>query len=106
MGKSVLALGPDPVFADFTRLLHLNPHLILSFIETQLEELRSAGYGVTGCLPDTGETAEATLARLLRSRSFDCVMFGRRPARCRASFPVREAAQSRSCRSFSGEVLL
>ena len=76
MPKSVLALGLDPAFADFTEFPHLTPALIMSFIDAQLERLRRLGYDVQSCLVDLGETAEAVTAKHLQSREFDCVMIG------------------------------
>jgi hypothetical protein len=67
MPKSVLALGLDPVFADFTQLPGLTPGLIKGFIDSQLERLRGLGYEVHSCLVDLGETAEA-VARTRSSR--------------------------------------
>ena len=76
MRKSVLALGLDPQFADFTKLPNLTPELIRDFIDAQLDRLRGSGYDVTSCLVDMGNTAEAEVKRHLESRQFDCVMFG------------------------------
>ena len=76
MQKSVLALGLDPCFADFTQLPGMTPELIRAFIDAQLERLRGLGYGVESCLVDLGETAEAVTSQLLKSRSFDCVVIG------------------------------
>ena len=76
MQRCVLAVGLDPVFADFTKFPQLMPELIRSFIDTQLAKLRDVGYDVTSCLVDTGNTAESVLTRHLQSRQFDCVMFG------------------------------
>lgn len=76
MSKSVLALGVDPVFADFTAFPELTPDLIRAFIDAQLERLRGLGYDVESCLVDLGETAEIVTRRHLESRRFDCVMIG------------------------------
>jgi hypothetical protein len=76
MPKSVLALGLDPVFADFTQLPGLTPGLIKGFIDSQLARLRGLGYEVDSCLVDLGETAEAVATRCLKSRIFDCVVIG------------------------------
>lgn len=73
---SVLALGLDPVHADFKEFPHLTPDLIKSFIDSQLQRLRGLGYEVESCLVDRGDTAEAVLAQHLQSRKFDCVMIG------------------------------
>ena len=76
MPKSVLALGLDPAFADFTQFPDLTPEAIARFIDSQLERLRTLGYEVISCLVDSGETAETVTARCLASRNFDCVMIG------------------------------
>src|SRR4051812_14790919 len=73
---SVLAIGLDPAFADFTQLPGLTPELVKAFIDAQLDRLRGLGYEVDGCLVDRGDTAEAVAARHLQSRKFDCVMIG------------------------------
>lgn len=73
---SVLALGLDPEFADYSQMPALTPGLVGAFIDAQLERLREAGYEVDSCLVDTGATAEATLVRYLESKHFDCVMIG------------------------------
>jgi hypothetical protein len=76
MRKTVLALGLDPIFADFTEFPQLTPELIRAFIDSQLERLAGLGYVVHSCLVDLGETAEAVLAEHLKSQSFDCVVIG------------------------------
>lgn len=76
MAKRVLALGLDPVFADFSQMPGLTPELVRHFIETQLEGVRALGYGVRSCLVDTGNTAEALVAEFLDEETYDCVMFG------------------------------
>jgi hypothetical protein len=76
MPKTVLALGLDPAFADFTQFPQLTPDLVRTFIESQLERLRGLGYEVVSCLVDLGETAEATTEQCLKSRQFDCVVIG------------------------------
>jgi len=73
---SVLALGLDPVFADYTKMPGLTPELVRAFIDSQLARLSDSGYEVESCLVDLGETAEAETASRLRKRRFDCVMIG------------------------------
>jgi hypothetical protein len=70
--KSVLAIGIDSVFADFSRL----PDLTRAYIDTQTERLRALGYEVESCLIELGERAEQTVEFALRSRAFDCVVIG------------------------------
>src|SRR5262245_1173251 len=76
MTKSVLALGLDPVFADYSQMPGLTPALVRSVVDAQLDRLRALGYDVVSCLVDLGETAESVTARALDGRSFDCVLFG------------------------------
>lgn len=73
---SVLALGLDPAFADFTEFPQLTPDLINAFIASQLDRLRGLGYEVDSCLVDLGDTAEAVTSQHLHSRKYDCVMIG------------------------------
>ena len=76
MSKRVLALGLDPKFSDLTKMKGLTPDVIRSFIDEQIERVRSFGYEVKSCLVDTGATAELVLARLLEAEQFDCVVIG------------------------------
>ena len=73
--KSVLAIGIDPAFADFTTLSGLTPELVRSYIDAQIEQVRALGYDVESCLIDLGDTAEA-MAAALSSKPFDCVVIG------------------------------
>ena len=72
----VLALGLDPLFADLRSSPDLTPELVRSFIDSQLERVRTSGYEVVTCLVDAGATAEAVLMDALSERTFDCVLFG------------------------------
>src|SRR5712671_1044530 len=74
--KSVLAIGVDPAFADFTTLSGLTPELVRSYIDAQIEQVRALGYDVESCLIDLGDTAEAMAAAALSSKPFDCVVIG------------------------------
>jgi len=74
--KTVLAIGIDPSFADFSAFPHLTPELIGQFIETQIEKLRAIGYDAESCLIDLGDTAEAVAVAALRSKHPDCVVIG------------------------------
>lgn len=84
MAKRVLALGLDPIFADYSRMPGLTPELVRAYIDTQIERVRSFGYAVHSCLVDLGETAELRVQELLDDEEFDCVLFGA---------GLREAAQ-------------
>jgi hypothetical protein len=74
--KTVLAIGLDPVFVDFTAIPQFTPEMFRSFIDAQLDRLRDLGFDVVSCLIDTGETAEAVTVAALRSGRFDCVVIG------------------------------
>jgi hypothetical protein len=74
--KSVLAIGIDPVFVDFTALPQFTPELFRSYIDAQIERVRGMGYDVTSCLIDLGDTAETVTAEALKSRNFDGVLIG------------------------------
>ena len=74
--KSVLAIGIDPAFADFTTLPGLTAELVRHHIEAQLDQVRAAGFDVESCLIDLGETAAAVVVAALKAKPFDCVMIG------------------------------
>ena len=76
MPKRVLALGLDPAFADLKEFPQFTPALIRNFIDSQLARLRELGYEVVDCLVDTGQTADAVVARHLSSQEFDCIVIG------------------------------
>ena len=57
--KTVLAIGIDPSFVDFSAFLGLTAELVGNHIEAQIERLRSLGYEADSCLIDLGDTAEA-----------------------------------------------
>jgi hypothetical protein len=76
MSKTVLALGLDPAFGDFKATPQITPELVRAFIDAQIERVRGLGYEVRSCLVDTGETAEAAVARELDATRFDAVLFG------------------------------
>lgn len=74
--KSVLAIGIEPSFVDFSAFPGLTPELVRNFIEAQIETLRALGYDAESCLIDPGETAEAVTVAALKSRRLDCVVIG------------------------------
>jgi hypothetical protein len=74
--RTVLAIGLDPAFVDFTAIPQFTPDMFRSYIDAQLDRLRDAGFDVVSCLIDTGETADAVMATALRSSHFDCVVIG------------------------------
>jgi hypothetical protein len=74
--KTVLAIGIDPAFVDFTATPQFTPQMFRSYIDAQIERVRGMGYDVTSCLIDLGDTAEAVTAEALKSRAFDGVLIG------------------------------
>ena len=74
--KTVLAIGIEPSFVDFSAFPNLAPELLNQFIETQIEKLRALGYDAESCLIDLGETAEAVTVAALRLKHPDCVVIG------------------------------
>jgi hypothetical protein len=76
MTKSVLAIGLDPVFADLSTFPEITPELVRSYIDQQIERLRSLGYRADTCLVDRGDTAGEAVERALRERHYDCIVVG------------------------------
>ncbi len=74
--KIVLAIGIDPAFVDFDAFPGYTPELLRNYIDAQIEKLRGLGYETESCLIDLGETAEAVVAKALRSKQVDCVVIG------------------------------
>jgi hypothetical protein len=74
--KTVLAVGIDPAFVDFSAFPGYSPELLQNYIDAQIERLRSQGYDAESCLIDLGDTAEAVVAKALRMKQFDCVVIG------------------------------
>jgi hypothetical protein len=72
----VLELGLDPAYVDPKEITGFTPAEVRAFIEAQLDRVHAAGYEVLNCLVDRGETAVEATERALKSRGFDCVMFG------------------------------
>ncbi|MCA1455607.1 hypothetical protein I6F35_20745 [Bradyrhizobium sp. BRP22] len=76
MATTVLAIGIDPAFADFSAFPQLTPELIRSYLDAQIEQLRNHGYEADACLVDLGDTAEPVVVAALESKRFDCVVIG------------------------------
>ena len=57
---SVLAIGIDPAFADFTAFPHLTPEQVRNYIDAQIEQLRAEGFEADSCLIDLGATESST----------------------------------------------
>ncbi|MBR0797892.1 hypothetical protein JQ615_21115 [Bradyrhizobium jicamae] len=73
---SVLAIGLDPAFVDLSAFPQFTPELVRSYIDAQIEGLRTLGYDAESCLTDLGETAEAVTAAALNARRYDCIVIG------------------------------
>jgi len=80
INKSVLIIGFDPKFLDFSSPelapLNLTAEKIQAGTAAELERLRRLGYEPEGCFVDLGETAEAAVASRLRAREYGCVIIG------------------------------
>jgi hypothetical protein len=74
--KTVLAIGIEPAFADFTAFPQLTPELIRSYIDAQIQQLRALGFDAVICLIDLGGTAEEVTMAALKANSFDCIVIG------------------------------
>jgi hypothetical protein len=74
--KTVLAIGIEPAFVDFSAFPGLSVELVRNYIEVQIEQIRTLGFDVENCLIDLGETAEAVATQALMSRRPDCVVIG------------------------------
>ena len=78
--KSVLIIGFDPKFLDFSSPelapLKLTAEMILAGTAAELERLRGLGYDPDGCFVDLGATAEAAVASQLRAKEYGCVIIG------------------------------
>jgi hypothetical protein len=88
-GKTVLAIGIDLTFADFSGHPQLSAELVRSYIDAELQRLRAQGYDVTFCLIDLDQTAEQVRSAALGAKNSDCVVIGAGlrvpPERCSCS---------------------
>jgi NAD(P)H-hydrate repair Nnr-like enzyme with NAD(P)H-hydrate dehydratase domain len=74
--KTVLAIGIDPSFVDYSAFPGLTAELVSNFIEAQIAKLRVLGYDAESCLIDLGDTAEMVAKGALVARPLDCVVIG------------------------------
>jgi len=78
--KSVLIIGFDPKFLDFSSPelapMNLTAEKIRAGTDAELERLRDLGYEPDGCFVDLGETAETVVASCLRAKEYGCVIIG------------------------------
>lgn len=73
---TVLAIGIDPAFVDFSAFPGLTAELVTGYIQAQIERLRAMGYDADSCLIDLGDTAEAGASAALGAKHYDCVVIG------------------------------
>jgi len=76
MATSILAIGLDPAFVDFTAFPQLTPALVRHYLDSQIDRLRALGYDADSCFIDLGETAEQMTTTALKSKRYDCVVIG------------------------------
>jgi hypothetical protein len=78
--KSVLIIGFDPQFLDFSSPelapLNLTAEKILAGTAAELQRLRDVGYEPEGCFVDLGETAVSVVASRLQAKEYGCVVIG------------------------------
>jgi hypothetical protein len=75
-GKTVLAIGLDPAFADLSAFPQFSVELVRHYIEMQIEGLRTLGYDAESCLIDLGGTADVVVTAALGARRFDVIVIG------------------------------
>jgi hypothetical protein len=73
---TMLALGLDPRFADFSAMPQLTPELIGAYIEAEITRVRELGFEVDALLIAPGEAGETEVEAILRAKSFACVVIG------------------------------
>jgi hypothetical protein len=78
--KSVLIIGFDPKFLDFSSPelapLNLTAEKINADTAATFERLRGLGYEPDECFVDLGQTAETVVASRLRAKEYGCVIIG------------------------------
>lgn len=74
--KKVLLIGLDPAVVDYTRWPGLTAEKLESSLRADETKLKALGYDASIRFVDHGETAEATIADVLRRSSYDCIMIG------------------------------
>src|SRR4051812_48391771 len=66
--KTVLAIGIEPAFADFSAMPGLTAEMVRNYIDAQIAQLRALGFDAQSCLIDLGETAGAVTRAALESK--------------------------------------
>lgn len=74
--KSVLVIGFEPTFLDFTDIPDLDAAKVMAGLKAEETRLRSLGYEVELCLHDLGQSAEAVVRERLSQKQFDCIVIG------------------------------
>lgn len=75
-GKRVLFIGLDPLVVDYRRWPGLTEEKLRGAIKADCNALEAAGYDVTICFIDRGETAERVVETALAEGRYDAVMIG------------------------------
>lgn len=74
--KKVLMIGLHPDVVVYDRWPGLTPDRLRAGFENDVRKLDAAGVDATMCFVDHGETAEATVRRMLAADSYDAVLIG------------------------------
>jgi Fe2+ transport system protein B len=75
-GKSVLFVGLDPAFVDFSRWPLLTVEKLAASLQADQKRLNDMGHPTAVCFVDRGETAERVLKEALTQHRYDVVMIG------------------------------
>lgn len=74
--KSVLLVGWDPDFVDYSKWPGLNAEKLLTALTNDRESLLKLGYNAEFCFIQTSETACDVVAEALAKNTFDVVLVG------------------------------
>lgn len=75
-GKRVLIIGLDPAVVNFDRWPGLTRERLEAAIQADTAALSEAGYAVSVCFIDRGETAERVVTAALARDRYACVLVG------------------------------
>lgn len=75
-GKRVLFIGLDPTVVEYDRWPGLTRDKLEAALKADRDALAAAGYAVSVCFVDRGETAERVVAETLGRQRYDCIMVG------------------------------
>lgn len=74
--KSVLLIGWDPDFVDYSKWPGLTPEKLRKALELDRDKLNSIGYEAKLGLIENAETAPNTVVEYLKEKQCDCVLIG------------------------------